>query len=77
LGGEVPLILRKEIYVTAALLGSATFVAALQVGLPRPLALVGGFLACFVLRALALRLGWSLPAYKGRPARDVESDGTP
>lgn len=70
LGGEAPLILRKEIYVTAALLGSAAFVAALQVGLSRPLALVGGFLSCFVLRALALRYGWSLPAYKARPARD-------
>ncbi len=44
LGGEVPLIPRKEIYVTAALLGSTAFVAALQVGLARPLALASGFL---------------------------------
>ena len=72
LGGEVPLILRKEIYVTAALLGSATFVTALHIGLPRSAALVTGFLACFALRAFALRLGWSLPPYRARPARDAE-----
>lgn len=71
LGGEVPLILRKDIYVTAALLGSVTFVGLLQAGLPRTAALVFGFLACFILRALALRYGWSLPAYKPRPGRDA------
>ena len=74
LGGEVPLILRKEIYVTAALLGAATFIAALHIGLPRSLALASGFFACFALRALALRYGWSLPPYRARAPRNVENE---
>ena len=75
LGGEVPLILRKEIYVTAALLGAATFVTAMHIGLPRSLALGLGFAACFALRALALRYGWSLPPYRGAPRPEMSRTG--
>ncbi|MGL5114454.1 MAG: trimeric intracellular cation channel family protein, partial [Beijerinckiaceae bacterium] len=51
LGGESPVILRREIYATAALLGSLTFLAALEV-MPRDAALVCGVLAAFALRGL-------------------------
>ena len=66
LGGESPLILRREIYVTAALAGAAVFVAMLAAGAGGAVAALGGFAACFVIRALALHYGWSLPVYRAR-----------
>jgi uncharacterized membrane protein YeiH len=75
LGGEVPLILRRDIYVTAALLGAGVFVGVLALGLPRDGALALGFVSAFALRASGLIFGWSLPAYKARPGRmDNDTD---
>lgn len=73
LGGESPLILRREIYVTAALIGSVVCVHAplLEIGLPVAAGL--GFAAGFAARALALVFGWSLPVYRARPGR-LEED---
>lgn len=67
LGGETPIILSREIYVTAALLAALVFVTGLALGLTHPVALVSGFVAGFVLRAAALIWGWSLPRYRSRP----------
>jgi uncharacterized membrane protein YeiH len=67
LAGTVPLLLRREIYVTAAALGAAVVAAAHSAGLNPGLAGGLGFAAAFALRALALLRGWSLPAF---PARD-------
>jgi uncharacterized membrane protein YeiH len=64
LGGDVPVILSREIYVSAALLGAAVFVAGSSGGLPTAAALVAGFLAGFTVRAAALAWGWSLPRYR-------------
>jgi uncharacterized membrane protein YeiH len=69
LGGETPVILSREIYVTAALLAALVFVAGLALGLTHPVALVSGFAAGFLLRAAALHWGWSLPRYRPRPPR--------
>ena len=66
LGGESPLILRKEIYVTAALAGAFAYVALAAVSVPKAVAAMAGFVACFVIRALALHYGWSLPVYRER-----------
>jgi uncharacterized membrane protein YeiH len=72
LGGESPLLLRKEIYVTAALAGASVFVGLQAVGVAGVVAATSGFAACFVIRALALHYGWSLPAYRPRPGRTPE-----
>ena len=56
LGGESPLILRKEIYVTAALAGAAAFVVLKALTAPDAVAATAGFAACFLIRALSLRL---------------------
>jgi uncharacterized membrane protein YeiH len=72
LGGESPLILRKEIYVTAALAGAAVFVGAAMLGMPQLPATLAGFAVCFVVRALALTYGWSLPVYRARAGRTAE-----
>jgi len=67
---EVPLILRREIYATAAALGAAVFVLALDAGLGRDAAISLGGLVAFGARAAAILAGWSLPAYRARPGRD-------
>ncbi|ONG52126.1 hypothetical protein BKE38_15045 [Pseudoroseomonas deserti] len=68
--GEMPLILRKEIYATAAALGAALFVALTGLALDRSIAVCAGMAVAFGVRAAALLRGWSLPAYKPRPGRD-------
>lgn len=66
LAGTTPLVLRKEIYVTAAALGAAVMVSLQAAGLaPFPSA-AAGFVAALGLRALAILRGWSLPAFPQR-----------
>jgi uncharacterized membrane protein YeiH len=69
LGGESPVILSREIYVSAALGGATLFVLLATAGLTREYALASGFLAAFAIRAAALRWSWSLPRYRPRPGR--------
>ncbi len=69
LGGEIPVISRKEIYVTAAVAGAGSFVGGTLAGLSPSAAALGGFAICLVIRGLALYLGWSLPVYRPRPGR--------
>jgi uncharacterized membrane protein YeiH len=72
LGGESPLILRKEIYVTAALAGAAAYVGLVALGVSDAIATGAGFALCFAIRALALHYGWSLPVYRAREGRTAE-----
>ncbi len=67
LGAESPVVLSREIYVTAALAGATAFIAGSAIGLPREIAIVLGLLTGFGLRGAALQRGWSLPRYKSRP----------
>ena len=69
LGAESPVVLSREIYVTAALAGAVCFVAVSSVGLPREIAVIVGLLIGFGLRGAALHCGWSLPRYKSRPGQ--------
>jgi uncharacterized membrane protein YeiH len=71
LAGEPSVLLRREIYVTAALVGGVAFVLADAGGLPLLAAALAGFALAFAVRAGALRFGWALPVYKPRPGRDV------
>ena len=66
LAATTPLVLRQEIYVTAAALGATVQVIALIAGLDTIVAGAIGFLAAFVLRALAILRRWSLPAFPVR-----------
>lgn len=72
LGGEPPILLRQEIYVTAAFAGATVHVVLIGLSVPQPAAAVAGFSACFTIRALALHHGWSLPVYKPRPGRTAQ-----
>jgi uncharacterized membrane protein YeiH len=64
LAGEPSILMRPELYVTAAALSSGLFVGLALLGLALPIA--GGIaaIAGFTLRGLAIARGWSLPAYK-------------
>ncbi len=68
LGGESPVILSREIYVTAALLGAGTYVGLAVLGAGQDLALVTGFVCALALRSAALAWQLSLPRYQ--PRRD-------
>jgi uncharacterized membrane protein YeiH len=69
LGGEIPVILRREIYVTAALLGAIVFVLGQQLSLSKDISMVAGFMAALVLRAAAIAFDLSLPVFS-RAGRD-------
>lgn len=74
LGGESPVVFRREIYVTAALLGAVVYLLALLV-MPREPAMLAGFVSALALRSLALRNHWSLPVYRPREARGPDEVG--
>ena len=58
---EIPLVLAREIYATAAFLASLCYVIAVTLGAPAGLALIGSTIAGFTLRGLAIVFDWSLP----------------
>jgi len=63
LAGEPSIVMRPELYVTAAALASGIFVALTMAGVATwPAAALAGS-AGFALRAAAIARGWSLPAY--------------
>lgn len=73
LAGEPSVLLRPEIYVTAAMTGAATYtLLADAAGLPEVAAAMIAFAAAFAVRGGALKFGWSFPAYKSRPGRRPE-----
>ena len=65
LAGEPSIILRPEIYVTAAALASVLFVGLTLSGLPFWAAALVGAAAGFALRAAAIARGLALPIYRG------------
>ncbi len=66
---RVPVILQKEIYGSAALLGSGIVVLGNYLGWNSDRAFLIGIGACFALRMLALRYRWELPSFKSAKSR--------
>ena len=66
---EVPLILRREIYATAAAIGGGVYAALISAGVSHSPALLCAFGAGFAVRAAAIIYKFSLPGYKSRPGR--------
>ena len=60
---QVPLILRREIYATAAIVGIAVYLALNAFGLPRSFAFGGGMSVVVVLRLAAMRWRLHLPVF--------------
>lgn len=72
LAGEPSVLLRPEIYVSAALAGAVLYTGGTLAGLASPVSSITGFAAAFAVRGGALRFGWSLPPYRSRPGRRPE-----
>jgi uncharacterized membrane protein YeiH len=72
LAGEPSVLLRPEIYVTAAVTGAAVFTGADLLGFPIIASSLIAFAAAFIVRGGALKFGWSFPAYRSRPGRNPE-----
>lgn len=71
IAGEPTVISRKELYVSAAVMGATAFVVLLEFGLgTTPSALIG-FLTAFLIRGGGLAFGWSLPPYRTRPGGPI------
>jgi uncharacterized membrane protein YeiH len=63
---ELPLMLRKEIYATAAAVGALTFAVLTGCGTPAAVAETAGFAVAFGARAVGLAFGLSLPVHTPR-----------
>ena len=72
LAGEPSVLLRPEIYVSAALAGAAIFTLGDVAGLPQLVSGLAGFAVAFAVRGGALKFGWSFPSYRSRPGRRPE-----
>jgi uncharacterized membrane protein YeiH len=64
LAGVPSILLRREIYVSAAALGAGTYVGLTLLGLSLWPAAITGAAAGFGLRAIAIRTGLALPGYR-------------
>ena len=64
LAGEPSILLRPELYVTAAALAAALFVILAGLGVPLIAAALIGAVSGFGLRALAISRGLAIPSYK-------------
>ena len=65
--GEVPIVLRTDLYAVAALLGAAVVAGGDVLGLPPAAGTIAGAVVCFGLRVVAIRRGWRLPAARKSP----------
>lgn len=72
LAGEPSVLLRPEIYVSAAMAGAAVYTIAELTLLPGEASALIAFAAAFIVRGGALKFGWSFPTYKSRPGRKPE-----
>jgi len=66
LAGEPSILMRPELYVTAAALAAGLHVALVSAGLPPYAAATTAALTGFGLRAAAIRWKLALPSYRGR-----------
>jgi uncharacterized membrane protein YeiH len=66
LAEEPSVLLRRELYVSCAVMGATTFVGLAFLGVPDFWAGMGGFAAAFLVRGAGIYWGWMLPAFPGR-----------
>ena len=72
LAGEPSVLLRPEIYVTAALAGASMHTALMLSGMPLLASALIAAATAFVVRGGALKFGWPFPRYRARPGRSPE-----
>lgn len=74
IAGEPTVLMRREIYVTAALAGATVHVALVTAGLSTPICAAIAAATAFSIRGGALLFEWSLPGYRHRAGRRVGED---
>jgi uncharacterized membrane protein YeiH len=67
LTGEIPVVLRQEVYALAALLGAIAVVLGFKAGLPSTPLVLSAAALIFMVRVVALRQRWSVPTPKPSP----------
>lgn len=78
LSGEPSVIMRPEIYVTAAMAGAATYTIAVLAGMQVGIAVILACALAFAIRGGAILRGWTMPKYKssaGRSETELKRDG--
>lgn len=69
LAQEPSVILRKEIYVTASVIGAVSFLGIIEAGYDQPVATAVGLVMAMGTRMLAIHYEWSMPTYRPRSGR--------
>ncbi len=64
LSAQVPLILQRDIYATAAVAGIGVYLVLQWLGVPRPIPSAAGMVSVVVLRLLAIERGIHLPVVR-------------
>lgn len=67
--GEPSVLMKREIYVTAALAGAVLYVVLDRLGMDAFFAFFISAATAFIVRGGAMIFGWKLPVYKGRRGR--------
>ena len=70
--GEPSVLMRREIYLTAALVGASAYVILTIFNAPAVPAALVSTLAAFFVRGGALYYGWQFPVYRAREGRTQE-----
>jgi uncharacterized membrane protein YeiH len=70
LADEPSVLMRKDIYIVAAMVGGLIYVCSVGVGVDLYVAAGLGFLMAFLTRSGALAYGWHMPAYRSSPGRE-------
>lgn len=63
---EIPLVLQKEIYITASILGSCLYLGLMALGVAVPVCETLTLMTIFGVRMLAIRFDWHLPSLQIR-----------
>lgn len=75
--GEIPTVLRKDLYALAALAGAGLVVAGPLLHLRPTAATIGGAGLCFAVRLETIRRGWALPTADGLSSEAQLRGGEP
>jgi uncharacterized membrane protein YeiH len=70
--GEPSVLMRREIYLTAALAGASVYTILNYFNAPTVPATLVSALAAFLVRGGALHYGWKFPVYRAREGRTAE-----
>jgi uncharacterized membrane protein YeiH len=75
LADEPSVLLRKEVYVTAAMAGATAFVVANVMDFEQWITVSIGVAVALATRGSAIAYGWTLPSYRSRPGRHPDKIG--